>query len=323
MSKLNGMYWLNIMDLLSDILSRMRLSGTLYFRTSFTSPWGVKVPSFENVSRFHFAHKGRCLVRVGTQSDPVFLDQGDLIIITRGASHTLYCDPKTEEDAMTLDQVVQESGFTGSGTLIYGEPGSNHETQLICGHFAFDKHANHPLLDALPSYILIKNYGEVAGQWMESTLKVIGSEAGQNRMGSDLIALKLSEIIFTQALRSYLDSEGSTMPVLAGFADKNIARTIEAIHQEPQFRWTLDDLAKIAGMSRTSFATKFSLLVSMTPVGYITHWRMQIARQLLTDTNKTIIEIAEDAGYQSEAAFGRVFKKYFQTPPATYRRQFH
>ena len=177
--------------------------------------------------------------------------------------------------------------------------------------------------DALPSYIHIRNYGEAAGTWMENTLRVIGTEAGRGEMGSDMIALKLSEIIFAQALRTYLNSEGADKPVLAGFSDPAIARALEAIHEDPAHTWTLEELARISGLSRTSFATKFSHCLSVTPLAYITRWRMQIARQWLSDTRTPIIEIAEGVGYQSEAAFGRVFKKHFDTAPATYRRDFH
>ncbi|MEX3007263.1 cupin domain-containing protein [Hoeflea sp. TYP-13] len=309
------------MDLLSDILSRMQLSGTLYFRTSFTSPWSIRVPSFENVARFHFAHKGRCFVRINPNEPPVPLEQGDLVIIMRGASHTLYCDPTTENQAVLLDQVVEKSGFTGKGALVYGETGTNYETQLVCGHFAFGDNAQHLLIDALPSHIHIRNYGEAAGAWMDNTLKVIGNEAGRDQMGSDLIALKMSEIIFAQALRTYLESEGAGLPVLAGFADANIARVLTAIHEEPAYPWTLERLAQIAGMSRTAFVTRFSQCMTMTPLSYITHWRMQIARQQLASTSEPIIEIAEMVGYHSEAAFSRVFKKHHSSAPATYRRQ--
>lgn len=95
------------MDLLSDILSHMQLSGTLYFRTSFTSPWSIRVPAYKNVARFHFAHKGRCLIRIADERTPVLLEQGDLVIIMRGAKHTLYCDPKTENQAVMLDTVLR------------------------------------------------------------------------------------------------------------------------------------------------------------------------------------------------------------------------
>ena len=308
------------MDLLSDILSRMQLSGTLYFRTSFTSPWSIQVPSFENVARFHFAHKGRCLVKVTGETSPVFLEQGDLLIIMRGAAHTLYCDPKTENQAVLLDKVVEESGFDGTGALVYGELGSDHETQLICGHFAFGKNAQHLLIDALPSHIHIQNYGADAGIWMENTLKVIGNEAGCDRLGSNLIALKMSEIIFAQALRTYLQRENPEMPIIAGFTDPNIARALTAIHKSPGARWTLDHLAQVAGMSRTVFSCRFAVCMSITPLEYITRWRMQIARQKLAETNEPITEVAEEVGYRSEASFSRVFKKHYQKAPATFRR---
>ena len=309
------------MDLLSDILSQLRLSGTLYFRTSFTSPWSIQVPAYSDVARFHFAWKGRCLVRVADAFSPVMLEQGDLIIIPRGATHTLYCDPKTEREAVQLDQVIERSGFDGRGALVYGEPGTDHETQLVCGHFAFDPAASHPLIDALPEHIHIRNYGETAGDWMENSLKIIGAEAGRHKMGGDLIALKLSEIIFAQALRTYLNSDGLNRPVMAAFTDPGLAKALSAVHENPAATWNLDELSALAGMSRTSFATRFTERMSMTPFAYITHWRMQLARQALSETSQAIIEIAESVGYHSEAAFGRVFRKFFDISPARYRNE--
>ncbi len=280
------------------------------------------MPAFENVSRFHFAHKGRCLVRITGHPDPVLLEQGDLLIITRGASHALYCDPKTEHQAVQLEQVVEESGFDGTGALVIGELGSDHETQLVCGHFAFAAELTHPLVEALPAYIHIRNYGETSGAWMESTLRLIGTEAGQDRLGGDLIALKVSEIIFAQALRTYLNAEGSNQLVLAGFRDPGIARVLTAIHAAPSKNWTVEDLAKVGGLSRTSFAARFLKFMGMTPMAYFTHWRMQIAADKLRRTNDPIIKIAEEVGYGSEAAFGRVFKKYLQLSPVSFRRSF-
>ena len=308
------------MDLLSDVLSRIQLSGTLYFRTSFTSPWSIKVPSYENVARFHFAHKGRCLVRIDDLSEPVLVEQGDLIIITRGAAHTLYCDPKTENKVVKLEEVIEKSGFTGTGALVYGELGTDHETQLVCGHFSFSENSPNLLMDALPVHIHIKNYGEGAGIWMENTLKVIGNEAGKQQLGGDMIAMKMSEIIFAQALRAYLETKGSDMPVLAGFADKNISRALTEIHREPGHPWSLEKLSEVCGMSRTAFANRFLACMNITPLGYITYWRMQIAQQLLLSSSDPIIEIAENVGYQSEAAFSRVFKKHVSNTPANFRK---
>lgn len=305
------------MDLLSDVLNLMKLSGTLYFRTAFTSPWGVEVPSFQNVSRFHYVHRGRCFARVGGQDDTVFLEQGDLIIITHGARHIL-SDPKDVE-SRTVDQVVEDSGFAGSGALVFGEAGSGHQTQLICGHFAFDPDASHVLIDALPRYIHIKDYGKISPDWLDGTLKIIGAEVGCDQLGSDLIALKLSEIIFTQAVRHYLEREGADRPGLAGFADPRIRQALQAIHQQPATPWTVESLARIAGMSRTAFSNRFTELLASTPLNYITAWRMQLARRLLVDTDTPIVQVAAQSGYQSEASFGRVFKRYFALAPAGYR----
>ena len=308
------------MDLLSDILSCLRLTGTLYFRTSFTAPWSIQVPAFENVARFHFAHRGRCLVRIGDDGPRVELAQGDLVIITRGAAHLLFADPASEHQPVQLDDVLEASGFSGDGALVYGDSGSGHDTQLVCGHFAFDADASHPVIDALPAHIHIRDYGEAAGTWMEQTLRVIGAEAGRGDMGSDLIALKLSEIVFAQALRTYLLAEGADRPGLAGLADPALARAIAAVHRDPARDWSLEDLAAEAAQSRTTFVTRFSQRMAMTPFAYLTHWRMQIARRRLAAEGAAIIDVAESVGYGSEAAFGRVFKKHFGVTPARYRR---
>ncbi len=309
------------MDLLSDILTNLRLEGTLYFRTSFTSPWSIRVPNYEKVSRFHYAHRGHCLVRVDQDKPPVQLEQGDLVIVTHGAAHTLYSDPTTEDPPALLEDVIEKSGFNGQGALVYGDAGSHHETQLICGHFSFDKDARHPLIDALPEHIRVKEYGANSGAWMESTLKVIGNEAGIGNMGSDLIALKLSEIIYAQAMRSYLSNEGANNTELAGYTDVKLAKAIKVIHESPEHPWSLSELASVSGLSRTSFSNRFKSLLSVTPLAYMTQWRMQIARKKLKDTSAALIEVAEAVGYQSEAAFSRVFKKQFGIAPVAYRNK--
>jgi len=306
------------MDLLSGILNVMKMSGSLYFRTSFTSPWGVEVPLHQNVSRFHYVHRGRCYVRVGEEENAVFLEQGDLIIITRGACHKL-SEPQNSPIS-TLDTIVEDSGFDGRGALIVGDPDSGHETQLICGHFAFDPGANHVLLESLPDYVHVKDYGKATPDWLDNTLQMIGTELGYEKLGGDLIALKLSEIIFTQAIRYYIETDGKTRPGLAGFADSHIRAALVALHDQPGESWSVEELAKIAGMSRTAFSNRFNELIGNTPLNYLIDWRMQLARQMLIDTEYPIIDIALKTGYQSEAAFGRVFKRHFNVPPAGFRR---
>ena len=310
----------NMLDLLSDILTRLSLTGTLYFRTSFTKPWGVAVPAYENVARFHYVHRGECLIRVDGVAKPYALAQGSLLIVPHGAGHALYCGHDPDNTVLPLDRVLENSGFDGKGVLVHGGAAGGHEAQLICGHFAFDPNARHVLLDRLPPAILIESYGEESGTWMEATLRLIGTEAGGRKMGGDLIALKLSEAIFAQALRSFLDSEGADAAGLAGFADARICRALDAMHGAPDRAWRLQDLAREAGISRTGFAGLFAEKMGMTPMQYLSSWRMELAKQALAQGEGGIAEIAMDVGYASDTAFTRVFKKEVGQTPAGYRR---
>ena len=306
------------MDLLSDILGLLDLKGTLYFRTAFSPPWGLRVPAYENVARFHLVHRGRCWVAVAGGA-PLLLEQGDLVIVPHGATHVLSDPPDAPVKA--VDQVVAEAGYGGEGTLVYGAPGDGHKTQLVCGHFTFDRDATHPLIEALPPRLHVRNAGDGTHHWLESTLRLIGAEAGRSQLGGDLIALKLSEIIFAQAIRAYLDADGQQQRVFRGLADPQISRALTALHRAPSTAWSLDGMAREAGLSRTAFAKRFHDLMGMTPMQYLTVWRMQLGRRLLIASDTPILEVAEQSGYRSEAAFGRVFKRHFAVGPASYRRQ--
>lgn len=308
-----------MLDLLSDILTRLSLQGTLYFRTSFSEPWGVRVPGFSNVTRFHYVHRGEAQIRVEGSETLVSLKQGDLAIVPHGRAHVLLCRHTGPDDALPLDDVLAQSGFQGHGTLVWGGEESSQDTQLICGHFALAEGSRHILLDRLPSLIHLRGYGDDLGPWLEATLRVIGAEAGGARLGGDLIALKMSEAIFAQAIRAHIEQSASTGGSLAGFADPNIARALTAFHRAPASEWTVEKLAREAGLSRTSFAERFAARISVTPMAYVTSWRMQIAREALASRGLSVAETAEISGYASESAFSRVFKKEIGQSPAAFR----
>ena len=315
--------WL-MLDLLSDILTRLSLRGTFYFRTSFTPPFGIQVPGFENVARFHFVQRGELKVHLPTTGETLRLRQGDLILIPHGAPHALLCNEVKPYDALPLERVLELSGYKGDGVLVYGGEEDERDTQLICGHFSFTGPAGrngtgHMLIDRLPPYILIQNYGQEAGSWIEATLRMIGSEVSGARIGGDLIALKLSEVLFAQAIRAYLEHQSPDDDALAGFADPRISRALTAFHQAPAQEWSVASLANEAAMSRTAFAQLFAEKMGTTPMQYLTDWRMQIACHGLTEGRWNVADAAAEAGYASEAAFSRVFKKQVGVSPAAYR----
>ncbi len=308
-----------MLDLLSDILTRLSLKGTLYFRTEFTPPWGVLVPAYENVSRFHFAHRGECMLRVIETGETVMLTQGDLVIVPHGAAHALYCRDSVPEQALPLERVFELSGYKGEGVLVHGGQADPRSTQLICGHFSLAEGSKHPIFDRMPACIHIRNYGAEAGAWMEATLRVIGGEAGGARLGGDLIALKMSEAIFAQAIRTWLEQQAASDDDLSGFIDPRLSRALMAFHRNPAEGWSIERMAGIAGMSRTSFAQQFARKMGTTPIRYITAWRLQIARQGLSDRKMSVADAAALAGYASESAFSRVFRREVGVPPAKYR----
>lgn len=310
-----------MLDLLSDILTRLSLRGTLYFRTSFTEPWGVRVPASCNVARFHFAHRGEALVRVAGEAAPVILAQGDLVIIPHGAAHVLSCRHTGPEEALPLDDVLSRSGFPGHGTLVWGGDASPQDTQLICGHFALAEGSRHLLFERLPPFIHLRGYGEEAGPWLEATLRVIGAEAGGARLGGDLIALKMSEAIFAQAIRAHIEQSRRRQGGIAGFADPHLSRALAAFHRRPASEWSVAALAREAGLSRTGFAERFTAMLGVTPMAYVTAWRMQIAREALAMRGLSVADAAELSGYASESAFSRVFKKEIGLSPAAFRQR--
>ncbi len=313
-----------MLDLLSDILTRLSLKGTFYFRTSFTPPFGIQVPAYQNVARFHFVQRGELKVFVSNTGQTLRLKQGDLIVIPHGSAHALLCNEVQPLDALPLEQVLKEAGYKGDGVLIYGGEDKSRDTQLICGHFSFTgppgrQGTGHMLIDRLPPYILIENYGEEAGAWIEATLRMIGSEINGARIGGDLIALKLSEVLFAQAIRAHLEHQSPSDTALAGFADSRISRALTAFHHSPAQEWSVESLAREAGMSRTAFAQLFSEKMGTTPMQYLTDWRMQIACHGLTEARWNVADAAAEVGYASEAAFSRVFKKQVGVSPAAYR----
>ena len=310
------------MDILSDILSLMRIKGTLYFRTDFSAPFGVQVPSYANVARFHLVCRGHVWLTLNDEGETMRLEKGDMAVVMNGAAHILSSSQATSTEALALDEVVEKSGYCGEGALSYGgNSGENTETaQLICGHFSIDKDANHPLLAALPAHIHISSDGSEKYRWLESTLRLIGGQSDTEQLGRDLISFKLAELLFAESIRYYLSEKGRDSLVFKGLNDTHISSVLKDLHGDPTYNWDLEEMAKRAGLSRTNFAARFHEVMGVTPRQYLIAWRMQIGRDLLVYSEQSILRVAERCGYRSEAAFGRVFKRHFDQGPASYRR---
>lgn len=307
------------MDNLSEVLSVTKVKSSLYFRTAFSAPWGVTVPSFQKVARFHYVLKGICWVRVDGHSDPIMLEQGDLVVIPLGRSHTL---SDTQDRAPTaLDRVVEDAGYEGEGCLVYGGPETQAPTSLICGHFEYADEILNPLLRQLPPAIVLRQslIGNV--DWLEDGLAFLSREIDADRPGRDALVQRISEILLIQVLRQYLEHAPEGATPFGALKDPRLSRALECIHHQPEKRWTVASLAEEAGMSRTAFATRFQHLMGLTPLEYLTDWRLRRATKLLRESQDPVRLVAYQCGYESEAAFARAFKKRFEVSPGEYRKR--
>ena len=303
------------MDVLSDILDNLEMRGSLYFCTAFSEPWSIDVPAEPNVCRFHVIVQGPCRITVPETGDVETLSRGDLVLVPHGKGHWL--QSSAGEPLKSLPEVLEEGMMTKDGCLEWG--GGGPTTRMVCGYFAFDKEATHPLLAALPVLIPVRATSSYDFSWIENLTRFISQEAGSGRPGSDAISRRLSEILFIQVIRYYAASAPSTVPVLSAILHPNLGKALQAMHGAPGEGWTVESLAREAALSRTAFAQKFHGLMGLTPMHYLTRLRMQRARQLLRGEQSTAA-IGEAVGYQSEAAFHRAFKKTYGAGPGAYRR---
>ncbi|MCI0432752.1 MAG: AraC family transcriptional regulator [Gemmatimonadetes bacterium] len=308
------------MDVLSDILATLRLRGTLYFSTEFRRPWGLRVPKHGRVARFHLVVRGGCWVRVeGAEGGPVFLESGDLMLIPSGSEHVLADTPDTP--CRTVDEVVRAAGFTGRGALLHGGEDTGAPTRLICGHFEFDEGMDHPLLEQLPPSLVVRWDEEVRDSPMEDAFRFIAREVQDARPGHAAVVGRLSEVLFVQVVRFWADRTRPDHGVLAAMADPRLGEALAAMHTTPADAWTLERLARVAALSRTSFAERFRSVVGLTPLQYLTHWRMQLARRWLAESRLSLEAIAGRVGYDSAASFSRAFRKATGGSPGAWRRE--
>lgn len=306
-------------DALSQILTALKKRGVIYFHTNFTPPWSVAVPAYARVARFHMAIRGHGWVRVEGEEQAIELSTGDLVVVPHGGAHVMSDEPDLEP--ISLDEVLSRCGYNGSGALAYGGPDCGQATQLFCGHFEFDEGAVHPLLTALPGSIHIPNTESMNTAWLDPVIRFVASEVMGGRAGADAIVHRLTEIIFIQVVRSFVDQAGDAAGCLAGVLDRHLGRALSAVHEAPEQPWTVETMARESGLSRTVFADRFHRLIGMTPLAYVTQWRMHVARRHLLDTDLPMVEIAEAAGYRSESAFARAFRREFGVAPGTLRRE--
>ena len=199
-------------------------------------------------------------------------------------------------------------------------PGQSGLTTIVCGFLSCDVRPFNPLIAALPRMIHLRA-ADVGSGWVAQFLQQVVAESHASRPGSEAMLARISEMLFVDAVRRYVEAlppDGTGW--LAGLRDRFVGRALMAMHASPAEDWTIDELGRRVGLSRSALHDRFVEFVGQPPMQYLTHWRMQLASGLLRSSNATVATIAHEVGYDSEAAFARAFKRLAGMPPAAWRR---
>lgn len=318
------------MDVLSDVLSTIRLNGAIFFDIDAGDPWvgespgtaaiaAAVMPGVEHIISFHAVLSGGCWATIAnSDAPPVWIAAGDIVVFPGGEPNVLSSDKGARgkpNPAMYYNPVDRQLPFE----VIHGGDGPQR-TRFICGYLGCDARPFNPLLSALPPIIRM---GRPAGgtTWITDLFGVALAEGRSARAGTETILAKLSELMFVEVLRRHIEQlPADSRGWLAGLRDPQVGEALRLIHSRPAEAWTLEQLAREAGMSRSVLASRFSALMDVSPIQYLARWRMQLAARRLADPQVSIAQAGADVGYESEAAFNRAFKKFVGVPPGAWRR---
>jgi AraC-like DNA-binding protein len=298
-------------DGLSRVLREVKVRSVVYCLTDFASPWGFSVED-SPVAKFHILLHGAAELTVGDAA-PVRLGAGDLVLLPHGDGHAITDQPGSP--VRPLAEILAEHPVNEDGRLSYGGDGS--WSRLLCGGFELEPGLPDELAEFLPAVLMLDS-GTGLARWLEPLFTFLEEETHAAAPGAAAIFAKLSDIFVTQALRSYLAAADGLAPAVVH--DSGIARVTKMLRGRPEASWSVDVMARSAGMSRTSFTTRFRAAVGEPPMAYLSELRLRRAAGYLSTTTKSLREIAHLTGYANEASFSRAFSRRFGHPPGEYRR---
>ncbi|MCG7508743.1 AraC family transcriptional regulator [Mesorhizobium retamae] len=314
-----------MMDVLSDILGAVRISGSVLFQAEFCAPWALSSPHTQvfapmfvaNARRmilFHIIAEGHCYAET-EDGARLELAAGDILVLPYGDALAMADRPgKKPEPVLPL---LPPLPWEKPPVLRHG--GNGDMTRIVCGFLHADEALLHPMLARMPAMLRIR-WGEHQPR-LQGVVSYVIEEATAARPGAACLLTRLADIMFVEILRQYAEQQEAGDNVLAALRDPVVGRALALIHREPARPWTVDHLAGEVAASRSTFAEHFSRLLGVPPIQYLANWRIQLAARRLADTADSTAAIAAQIGYESEPAFNRAFKRHTGLPPAAWRRQ--
>jgi AraC-like DNA-binding protein len=320
------------------VLRDVRLRGAVFFYISGHSEWAAEAPpgkelapllmrGVEHVIEYHVVAQGSCWA--GIPGEPaVQLFAGDVVMFPHGDANIVASAPGLRGNpdlarmpSTTVEQLPLRVAFTGQNVLPAAPPESEGaDATIVCGFLGCDLLPFNPLISALPRMLHLR--ADANDAWIAQFMQQAVAESHARRPGGEAMLARMSEMMFVDAVRRYADQlPQPSAGWLAGLRDRFVGRTLALMHEQPARDWTLDDLGRRVGLSRSALHDRFLQLIGVPPMQYLAQWRMQAAARLLLETRATVAAIALDVGYDSEAAFARAFKRAVGKPPAAWRRE--
>ncbi len=325
-------------DVLSDLLRAVRLRGAVFYYVSCRAEWAAEapparaiaaavMPGAEHVMEFHMVARGSGWAAVSGVA-PVRLETGDIVMFPHGDAHVMSSAPHVEPERIEVDWVFATRHAPRPIPVAYHrgvrEPGAtapvaDADTVLVCGFLGCDLRPFNPLVAALPRLLHVP--AARAGGWVGRVIEQAAQESTERHPGADAVLERLAEMMFVDTARRYLeDLPADATGWLAGLRDRHVGRALALLHERPGQPWTMEALGQQVGLSRSTLHERFMQFLGQPPMHYLASWRIQLGARLLRDTRHTVAAIAQDVGYESEAAFSRAFKRQLGLPPATWRR---
>jgi len=324
-------------DTLSDVLRGVRLRGAVFFNVTGSNEWAAEappakeiapllMPGVEHVMEYHAVAQGSCWA--GIPNGPSMkLSTGDVVMFPHGDAHVVSSAPgmRSNTDLSWLNDARAnpwplQIAYDGSSVACPAPPGGSADATIVCGFLGCDLQPFNPLIAALPRLLHLRATDD--GAWIANFTQQAVAESHARRPGAEAMLARMSEMMFVDAVRRYADNlPAESAGWLAGLRDRFVGRALALMHEQPARDWTIDELGRCVGLSRSAVHERFVQLIGVPPMQYLAQWRMQAAARLLLETRSTVASIGLEVGYDSEAAFARAFKRLVGKPPAAWRRE--
>ncbi|WP_193199834.1 AraC family transcriptional regulator [Nostoc sp. MG11] len=314
------------MDVIDQLLADLRQESCVFCQLEATEPWRIQ-KSASSVAPFYVVLSGKA--QIGTANNLYDLYEGDFLVLPSGEPHDLTGFDSARAPAVPLLRLLDQAGIEPyrrgmryRRTVHLQHGGGGSQSVILVGIFSFGDPYRNPLLTALPPVLVVRCGTDCNIPWLRTIPNAIAEELAEGQPGSNLVVTKLTDLLFMQALRTYLATDlHNSVGWMRGIMDPLVGRAIGCMHAAPERRWTLQMLAEEVGCSRAVFAQRFSTLVGQGALSYLTAWRMHVAAGLLLDGTNNIGTVSGRVGYRSDAAFSIAFKRWSGIPPSQYRAE--